>query len=48
MKTGAIVSVSDGTSVDGTGPIGTPIAVPTAAARVGDFSNTGTFVRASL
>jgi hypothetical protein len=34
MQTGAIVSVSDGTSVDGT----VPFAVPAAASRIGDFS----------
>jgi len=34
MKTGAIVSVSDGSSLDGTGPIG----APAASMRAGDFS----------
>ncbi|HTP33677.1 MAG TPA: hypothetical protein VMJ75_15970 [Candidatus Acidoferrales bacterium] len=36
LRTGAIVAISDGTPADGTGAIG----VPTAAARIGDFSQT--------
>ena len=38
MRTGAITTVSDGTSVETTGATAAAIAVPTSACRIGDFS----------